>query len=359
MTATVPPSSVVVTGVGMMTPVGLSAEATYAAIRGGISMIGELEYFVIENDWFEEVPLAGCAIAGVTDGYLGLGRWTRLATGAISNVLETAGLSDGELSAAGLYLALPSTERSGVDTRITQMLGLRIGEWLGIESLERRTRVYPLGHAAGAAACQGAVADLIGGGMTHALVCGVDSLVEPDTLQFLYEKKRLKTEDNVDGFIPGEGSACMLLEPRGSAESRGAEVLAGLEAPSTATEAVTIWSDDPSPATGLSEAIAGTLGQLADQGMRTGLVVCDLNGELYRSKEFGITVPRVLNRVQTDWDVLHPADCIGDTGAASFAISTCIGTATLQEESVNADGVLVWGSSDDGLRGSVYLRSAN
>ena len=55
MTATVPPSSVVVTGVGMMTPVGLSAEATYAAIRGGISMIGELEYFVIETDWFEEV----------------------------------------------------------------------------------------------------------------------------------------------------------------------------------------------------------------------------------------------------------------------------------------------------------------
>ena len=132
--------------------------------------------------------------------------------------------------------------------------------------------------------------------------------------------------------------------------------MAILEAPHNATEPVTIWSEDPSEGSGLSQAIRGTFEQLSDKGVHTGLIINDLNGETYRAKEFGSAATRVLSTMQTEWQLWHPAECIGDTGAASFAIAACVGARSLQKGYAKTENILVCGSSDDGLRGSVYLR---
>ncbi len=354
---TIPP--VVITGIGMMTSVGHNAYQSCASIRADIVRIVDIDYFLIENDWFEEVPITGCPIIGITDGYLGLGRWTKMASAAIQDLIMNANLSERDLTQTGLFLALPPLERKGVDQRITDMLGLRIGQWNKIEGLEQRTRVYPDGHAATAKATKAtsdAIQELQANNIKYAIVGGVDSLVEPATLEFFHDKKRLKTEDNTDGFIPGEGAAFVMLEVKEQAMTREAEIMAILEAPHTAMESITIWSEDPSEGLGLSEAIRGTLGQLSDKGMNTGLIICDLNGETYRAKEFANTVPRVLNEVKTAWQLWHPAESIGNTGAASFAISTCLGARALQRGYAGTENILIWGSSDDGLRGSLYLR---
>jgi len=345
----------VITAIGMATPVGLTAAQSCAAMRAGISAIGELD-FVIQNDSFEEVAVMGCALRGVTDGYSGLGRWTRLATAALHDLVTNAGLSTRELATAALYLALPPLGRGGVDARIAQLLGVRIAQWMGVAGIGARTRVFAEGHAAGAHACQEALADVERGAVERAVVCGVDSLIEPETLRFFVEKRRLKTEDRPDGLVPGEAAACFLLERAEQAKAHGARPLASIAAASTASESVTIWSDEPSAATGLSDAIRGTLEQLPDQGRNTRLVVCDLNGETYRSKEFGNTAARALSVIPVKWTVWHAADCIGDTGAAAFTVSACLGARALARGYAKSDGILVLGSSDDGLRGAAYLR---
>jgi 3-oxoacyl-[acyl-carrier-protein] synthase I len=346
----------VVTAIGMTTPVGLTAAQSCAAVRAGISALTELEYFIVMKDEFPQGPMLGCAVRPVTDGYVGLGRWTRLATAAMTDLVDAAPLSAGDLAAAGLYLALPPLGRRGVDPRIAERLGLRIAQWMDVPGLERRTRVFAEGHAAGALAIQSAVADVTGGAVPLAIVCGVDSLVEPASLRFFLEKKRLKTDDHVDGFVPGEAAACLLIEPKGRAVSRGARPLASVEAASVAVEPVTIWASDPSAATGLSDAARGALEQLADRGQSTRLVVCDLNGETYRAKEFGTAAARVLSAVPNPFAVWHAADCIGDTGAAAFIVSACVGARALLKGYAKSDAVLLLGSSDDGLRGAVSLR---
>src|SRR5206468_12400485 len=99
-------------------------------------------------------------------------------------------------------------------------------------------------------------------------------------------------------------------------------------AASTSIEAVTIWAEEPSPSMGLSQAIQNTLNQLIDRGAGTRLVVADLNGEVYRAREFGTTAARVLSAVG-QWSLWHPADCVGDTGAAAFTLSACLGVRAL------------------------------
>ena len=348
--------SIAITGIGMVTPVGHTAYESCASIRAGIVRMIDIDYFIIENAAFEEVPVTGCPICGVTDGHVGLGRWTKMAARAIQDLMVNAKLSEKDLTTSGLFLGLPSLEREGVDTRIADMLALRVGQWTKTEGLEDRTRVYIEGHAGMAKALITALGELKANKVQHAIVGGVDSLVEPETLGFFYVKDRLKTEDNTDGFIPGEAAAFMILENMEHAQSRGADIMAILEAPHNATEPVTIWSEDPSEGSGLSQAIRGTFEQLSDKGVHTGLIINDLNGETYRAKEFGSAATRVLRTMQTEWQLWHPAECIGDTGAASFAIAACVGARSLQKGYAKTENILVCGSSDDGLRGSVYLR---
>jgi 3-oxoacyl-[acyl-carrier-protein] synthase-1 len=217
-------------------------------------------------------------------------------------------------------------------------------------------RAYSDGHAAAARAFGDALADLRAGVVARAIVCGVDSLIEPTTLRYFLSKRRVKTADHIDGFVPGEAAAALLLEPAAQASARGAQVLAVVEAASTASEPVTIWGDDPPPATGLSEAIRGALAQLTGARAPAQLIVCDLNGETYRAKEFGNAAARALSAIPTQWSLWHPADCIGDTGAAAFAVSACVAARALAKGYAKSERALILGSSDDGLRGAVSLR---
>ena len=47
-----------------------------------------------------------------------------------------------------------------------------------------------------------------------------------------------------------------------------------------------------------------------------GQVYSSMNGENYFAKEFGVMIIRNRDTIAVDFDVLHPADCFGDIGAA-------------------------------------------
>lgn len=348
-------AAAVISAIGMTTPVGITAAQSCAAIRAGIAAINDLDV-MIETESLETVPLKGCTVPNVTDGYLGLGRWTRLVTSALKDLIESAKLSSNDLARATIYLALPSSPRPGTDSRVPQMLGLRIAQWLGLPGIEGRVRIYAAGHASAAHACSEAIAHVQSGMVERAIICGVDSLVEPATLEFFLSKRRIKTEDQVDGFIPGEAAAVILIEQESRARARALQPMATIEAAALGNEPVTIWSDEPSPATGLSTASSTMLTQLPDQGAAIQLIVSDLNGEIYRAKEFGNTAARALSKIQTKWTLWHAADCIGDTGAASFAVSLCVAARALHKGYARAERAMILGSSDDGLRGAVSLR---
>jgi 3-oxoacyl-[acyl-carrier-protein] synthase-1 len=345
-----------VTAIGMVTPVGLDAKSSCASLRAGLSLMQELDYFSVENEWFQDNPVVGCPVTGVTDGMLGLGRWSKLGARGLEDLIAGAKLDAKDLAATGLFVALPTLDRPGVDARIATMLGRRFAEWLDVPSLETSTRVFPRGHAGAVEATMAARDALAQREITRAIVGGIDSLLEPDTLAYLLDKRRLKSEDQIDGLIPGEGAAFFALEPEREASRRGAEVLAVLDGAASAVEPITVWSDEASPATGLSQAIDDVFARLVDRGADTGLLIGDLNGETYRARELGLIAPRVLAHLRPGWKLWHPADCIGDTGAAAGAIAACMAARAFQRGYARVPRVLVFAGSDDGLRGALSLR---
>lgn len=350
--------AVPLTGIGMMTSVGFGAYPACAAIRAGIVRMRELDKDqgpAGRPIW--KPPLIGSPLKGLTDGYFGLGRWTRMCVDGLRDLMANARLGVQELEHAGIFLGLPSVGRVGSSPECLQQFAARIAQWLQVPGLRSRIRFYPEGHASAVKALQEAVMQMQQGRLTRAVIGGVDSLVEPERLTQLFTDGRLKTDEHPIGLIPGEASAFFLVESPVQARRRKAEVLAWLEMPSMAHEPVSPASGQPCNGLGLGQAISTTLAGLTDRGTHTGLILCDLNGELYRAEEFSKMVPRVLHHLQQPWRLWHPADCIGDTGAASSAISVCVGARALARGYARTNDVLVCASSDEGLRGSVYLRS--
>ena len=343
------------TGIGMMTSVGLGAFASCAALRAGLVRIRELDLAQGTEGLATRRPLVGSPIKGLTDGYFGLGRWARLAVDGLRDLLANARLDAGSLAQAHMYIGLPpatSPERQ-------QQFATRLAQWLQVPGLVSRIHLYPQGHASAIRGLGDALAQLRQGRLALAVVGGLDSLVEPDPLTRLRDEGRLKTEDHPVGFVPGEASGFFLLETPGMVQRRKARVLAWLESAHSAHEPVTAASGQPCDGQGLGQAITSTLDALEDRGAATGLVITDLNGELYRAEEFSKAVPRVLRHLCAPWRLWHPADCIGDTGAASSAIAVCMGARALFRGYAATNQVLTCASSEDGLRGAVSLRGAD
>jgi 3-oxoacyl-[acyl-carrier-protein] synthase-1 len=347
-----------VTGFGMISPVGLNAYQSCASIRAGINRMSELD-FTVENDEFDELPIIGCAVSGVTDGHLGLGRWTKLASKALEDLLNVAGNPVIDTDHTGLYIGLPELSREGIDKRIAEMLGYRIEQWRLWQGMEDMTKTYTEGRAAVFLALQDAFTDIGNGLIDCAIVGGVDSLIEPDTLGYLHGKKRIKTEDNSEGLIPSEAAAFLLIETQEHAINREANIMAMLSAPNTSTESNTIWTDQPSLAKAASDAMRNTFQQLNDQGEQTGIIVSDMTGESYYGKELSVTATRVMKNVKQPWRLWHPGDCVGDTGAAASAINAIVAIRAMGKGYAKTTNIALMGASDDGLRGAAYIRSVS
>ncbi|MEO7328882.1 MAG: hypothetical protein ABI193_09910, partial [Minicystis sp.] len=189
------------------------------------------------------------------------------------------------------------------------------------------------------------------------IVGGVDSLVDPDAVRFFHERGRLAVPPRRVGFLPGEGAAMLLLEAPERAIARGATILALLEAPASAHEAITVDTDTPCDGVGLSAAIGETLAGLADGGGTLGLCWADLNGEPFRAEELGHALVRSLRHVPRPLGLRHLADCIGDTGSASMALAVGAAANALHLGHARTRSILCTASSDGGLRGTAHLRA--
>jgi len=342
--------SIVITGTGMITSVGHNACQACASIRADIVRIETIDVFEIK-------PVYGCPISGITDAFIDRGRFRVMVSHAMDDLITNARLSQKDFSHTDIYLALPPLNRYYMDSNIAEKLPKEIcSNNPFLLDKEHQIKLYPDGHAAAATALQDAMLALEEDRINYAIIGGVDSLVFIDTLLFFFKKGRIKYENNPYGFTPGEAAAFILLEKCCHAQKRNAAIMSAIEAPHTETEPITIWSDKPGAGSGLSQVISKTFADLSDHGENTGTIICDLNGEPYRAKEFGYAISRSLNGIKTNWQLVHPASNLGDTGAASFVISLCTGARSLERGYSKTDNILSYGASDDGLRGAAYLR---
>ena len=108
-----------------------------------------------------------------------------------------------------------------------------------------------------------------------------------------------------------------------------------------AIEQATIESEEPLRGDGLAAAFRQALTAaglaMADIGYRIGT----MSGEQYWFKEFDLATSRLLRGRHEFMDIWHPADCIGETGAARLPCCLAVAFTAARKGYAAGDPVLV------------------
>lgn len=191
------------------------------------------------------------------------------------------------------------------------------------------------------------------------IIGGIDSLLARDTLNWLEDAERLKSETfgRNQGLVPGEGVGFMIVETKQAARHQKVEVLAELKGVGLSKEPSPFLSDKPSKGIGLSEAIRKVMRESGCPPDYVSHAVGNLNGEFYRSKEWGLAEIRCFGKANDSRKLWHPADCMGSVGAASGVILINIAVQGLHRGWMDGN-VLVFCSDDENNRGAVMLEQS-
>jgi 3-oxoacyl-[acyl-carrier-protein] synthase-1 len=283
-------------------------------------------------------------------------RIMQLALLCMKDLLGSSGLKRSDMGKTGFFVSLPPPTRKGSAGAAIEDFKKDFFLRLGITSAAT-FQVSESGHAGALIGLDVAVKSLHYGECSFAVVLGTDSLIDGQALFEYDEAYRLKTPTNSDGFVPGEGAAAFLLETAVSAQSNNRKVMAIFEGAGIGQESCVIGSDTPCVGEGMMGAIR-TL--FSDAQPKAGSwMLCDFNGESYRSREWGYCVARCNEQLKNVSFIWHPADCIGDTGAASGSILTVLAARAFERGYAPDQQCLLWTSSDCGDRAIALLCAAS
>jgi 3-oxoacyl-[acyl-carrier-protein] synthase-1 len=291
--------------VGLVCGLGLTAPASTAAIRSGFNNFRELHFDEIDGE-----PLIGSAVE-LERQWHGSVKLAKMATCAMRECYN----GDPKYDAAQTPLLLCTAEedRPGRLANLDRVLIEAVERELGTV-LHRESQVIPQGRVGGAIALLRARQLLREGRCTRVMVAGTDTFLIGATLAAYDKVDRLLRRDNSNGFIPGEAGAAVLL----------GEWREGMTPPLVCRslgfgrEPAPLGSGKPLRADGLVQAIRAALDEaglvLKDCDHR----IADVNGEQYRFKEAALAITRLLRDRKVLFSLWHPADCIGEVGAATL-----------------------------------------
>jgi 3-oxoacyl-[acyl-carrier-protein] synthase-1 len=307
-------ATLAVRATGMMTAVGLSSPATYAALRAGISGVTQSQLWD---------PTSGeCITAArvpLRQWWEGAEKSVDLLTPAVEECLAAA--APVPASRIPVLVGTPSPDRlcrwSGLDEQILPSLQAKLGV-----RFHEASAVLPRGNVAGVVGIQRARELIDGGEVSRCIVAGVDSLVHQETVIAYLDQWRVLTPANSNGFIPGEAGTAMLLGPAGSAGSPEQR-----QSPPTpelhilglglAREKAIIASEEPLRGDGLAEAIQSALAEAGLKIDDLAYRITDLNGEHYKFKEASLAFTRLGMKPRPEpFDIWHPIEFVGEIGAA-------------------------------------------
>lgn len=344
-------NSVCIVGIGAVTPIGFSAPSTAAAARAGIASFNEHRYmidrlgdpYVLAMVPFQEtVPM---------DTH----RYIQMALPAAQEALSPLdGFNKSNFNVA-VQVGLPE-DRPGLPPNLHGKLSDELMK-LSSESYQITEIAFlAKGHSAGLIAMEAGRRKILNGTAEFCLAGGVDSYINPDTLDWIEENEQLHISSNAWGFIPGEAASFCLLCSRDTAEKYKLPIRAQVVALSTAVEENRIKTETVCIGQGLTQAVKECLKELSGEYL-INYTICDQNGEAYRADEFGFMLARLSEFFVDSADYMAPADCWGDVGAASGPLFMNLIVFAAEKGYAKGPHTLLWTSSEGGERSAAIIHA--
>jgi len=224
---------------------------------------------------------------------------------------------------------------------IEQELGVRFAPESG---------VIPRGRISAIRALAEARKLIYAGSAPQVLIAATDSLLTWPTLSVYQRADRLLAPNNSNGFMPGEASGALLV---GRPERRTELLCTGI---GFAVEKAHIDSGEPLRADGLTSAIKAALADAGCELHDLDYRITDISGEQYYFKEAALALSRVLRQRKEEFDIWHPAECIGETGAASGIAILAVSAAACRKAYSPGRHILSHCANDSGRRSAAILR---
>jgi 3-oxoacyl-[acyl-carrier-protein] synthase I len=340
----------------MVTAVGLTAAETAASVRSATARFFEtsirdhrFEPYTLAEVFDDGLPELEAAIQqrpGPTSRDL---RMVRLAAAPLAEALAVLPSASARL---GLMLAGPgpSSPQALDGSGLLQLLDEQTAGAFDV----RLSDASFVGRTGGLQAIQRAAETIQSGRAGMMLAGGIDTYRDLNLLAGLDFEGRVKSSSHLDGFIPGEAAAFLLIASASAARAAKIDPVATLGQVFSGFEDGHLYSEQPYRGDGLAATIQ-QLSQAASQPIRE--VYSSMNGENHWAKEWGVAYIRNRALFAEDFAIHHPADCFGDTGAACGPIM--VGLAALGIARGYRDSpTLVYCSSDHGDRAAVIVESA-
>ena len=342
-----------IVGTGARTPLGLNAPSTAAAVRAGLAAMADHPFMtdkfgepmVVARD--AELPVE----LGTIDRFLSLALPS--AREALGPLLETRGRSP----QVRVFIALPE-ERPGLPRSLEETLAERFGSALSEEIDVQELSCHCLGNAGGLICMEHALSAITNSRDSLCLVGGVESYLEPETLEWLDETEQLHSESTIWGFCPSEAAGFCLLASEELAHRLGLSAQVKLLSAGSAMEPNCVRTDTVCIGEGLSEAFGTTLAGLPTDGAQVDHTICDMTGEPYRGNEYGFAMLRSPGRFADESDFEAPADCWGNVGAASGPLFATLAAFAAEKGYAPGLHTFLWASSDGGQRAAALLQAA-
>lgn len=378
-----------VTGIGMVSALGLDAVTSCAAARAGICRIVEIDDLFVEDSNGAEVAKVGVhRVPRISAGLFGFSRLLRLGLAAIEDLVRsTPQPLDGRtgfvlIVDSGLYeeayqrrkaeeaTSDPPTGSADGRDAVTVAMRLRrdritkeLLDKLVTEShlaIDPKLRVTLAAGSVGfVSALRQAEEWLTQRDCDRCLVGGVDSLVDPSILAAIEGLRLLRTPNRAVGMFPGEAACFVALERPQDVKARGETAAAIVDGHGASKEPAHPLVEVSSAAGGgLRAAIGQAIASAPDQGAATALVIANLNGDPYRAMSWGRSVlpgssPIRLGSLPLWVPPLH----FGDVGAATGPVSLAMLVQGWARGYAARAGALVCLLDDAGTRAAVCLHS--
>jgi 3-oxoacyl-[acyl-carrier-protein] synthase-1 len=207
------------------------------------------------------------------------------------------------------------------------------------------------GEAAPGLRLKAACDELSKGEVDVVLLGGAHSDYDPETVQRLSSVGRLFGSGNINGVIPGESAAFLVLTTPSFARSKNLAPRAWLHGVGQGFEKAGPDNDEPaSEALGLTLAVETATAGMEDDKVRAGWMLTDLTAEVHRQLEWQsvfVRAQRFLGPPQ--WIDAH-AHKLGRTGAAALPLQIAIASTAWRHGFAPAPIALSMVGSDSGER---------
>ena len=298
-------------------------------------------------------PYVLAMIPSIEPAIIGVKRYIELVTPSIIEASTPLQHLSPEKREINVILGLPE-QRPGIQDNLAERVASSIKSINTEHYKIKDVRTAFKGHAARLKALESASRLLAEGKCEFCLVGGVDSYIDPDTLDWIEDNEQLNIPSNVWGFIPGAAAAFCLLFSTTIANRYQLPIKAQLLSTATAREENRIKTETVCIGEGSTSAVSGAL-QALPEGVKINQTYCDQNGEAYRADEFGFMLARLSENFIDSSEYVEIADCWGDVGAASGPLFISLLCAAVEKEYSNGNVSLLWSSSEGGERSAAIM----